>query len=95
MSLPEANPSVARDQVESSLRRFFEERSRGAVSADSIDSSLHLYEAGYIDSMNALTLLDYIEERYGVVVPEVELVGRLSTLATLIDFVVARRSQGA
>lgn len=89
-----AGPSspVSRDEVEVSLRRFFEERSRGAVKADSIDASQHLFDAGYIDSLSSLTLLDHIEECFGVIVPEVELIGRLSTLAALVDFVAARLS---
>jgi acyl carrier protein len=50
-----------------------------------------VFDAGYVDSMNSLTLLDFIEERYGVEVPEVDLVGGLSTVAALAEY-VARHS---
>jgi acyl carrier protein len=84
-----AGPSVAahRAEVEASLRRFFAERSGGALAPESVDPTRHLFDAGYVDSMNSLTLLDWIEERYGVVVPEVDLVGGLGTLASLAEYV--------
>ena len=76
--------------VESSLRRFFAERSGGALEPDAIDPTAHLFDAGYVDSMNSLTLLDFIEERYGVEIPEVDLVGGLSTLSALAGYVAER-----
>ena len=85
-----ASRATAAAEVESSLRRFFAERSGGSLTPDEIDARVHLFDAGYVDSMNALTLLDFIEERYGVVVPEVELVGGLSTLSALAGYVAAR-----
>ena len=68
------------------------ERSDGNFSADAFDASEHLFDAGYIDSMNSLSLLALIEERYGVEVPEVDLVGSLSTLAALVDHVAKKMS---
>ncbi len=78
---------VSREEVESSLRRFFAERSGGELAPDAIDPTAHVFDAGYVDSMNSLTLLDFIEERYGVEVPEVDLVGGLSTVAALSEYV--------
>jgi acyl carrier protein len=85
-----ASGAPAAAEIEASLRRFFAERSGGSLTADEIDPRAHLFDAGYVDSMNSLTLLDFIEERYGVAVPEVELVGGLATLAALADYVAAR-----
>ena len=79
-----------REEVEASLRRFFAERSDGSLAPDAIDPTLHLFDAGYVDSMSSLTLLDFIEERYGVAVPEVDLVGGLGTLADLAAYVAER-----
>ncbi len=76
--------------VESTLRRFFAERSGGSLEPDAIDPSAHLFDAGYVDSMNSLTLLDFIEERYGVEIPEMDLVGGLSTLSALAEYVAER-----
>jgi acyl carrier protein len=80
----------SRSEVEASLRRFFAERSGGALTPDAIDPSVHLFNSGYLDSMSSLTLLDFIDERYGVTVPEVDLVGGLCTLAGLADYVAER-----
>jgi acyl carrier protein len=77
-------------EVESSLRRFFAERSGGALEPEAIDRNAHLFDAGYVDSMNSLTLLDFIEEQHGVTVPEVDLVGGLSTLSALAEYVAER-----
>jgi acyl carrier protein len=77
-------------EVESTLRRFFAERSDGSLAPDAIDRTRHLFDAGYLDSMSSLALLDFIEERYGVEVPEVELVGGLGTLASLAEYVAER-----
>jgi acyl carrier protein len=82
--------TASRTEVETSLRRFFAERSGGALTPDSIDASVHLFNAGYVDSMSSLTLLDFIDERYGVTVSEVDLVGGLCTLAGLADYVAER-----
>jgi acyl carrier protein len=79
--------------VESSLRRFFAERSDGELAPDAIDRTQYLFDAGYLDSMSSLTLLDFIEARYGVAVPEVELVGGLGTLASLAEYVAARSTR--
>ncbi len=51
-----------------------------------------MLDAGYLDSMNSLSLLDFIEDRWGIVVPEVELVGRLATLEALVDYVNEKRA---
>ena len=87
-----SNDAQGREEVDAALRRFFVERSRGGLDADSIDASLHMLDAGYLDSMNSLSLLDFIEDRWGIVVPEVELVGRLATLEALVDYVNEKRA---
>jgi acyl carrier protein len=87
MSGGDRETTASRAEVESSLRGFFAERSGGALTADAIDPSVHLFNAGYVDSMSSLTLLDFIEERYGVTVPEVDLVGPLCTLSGLAAYV--------
>ncbi len=81
---------TSRAEVEASLRRFFAERSAGELTPDSVDPSVHLFNSGYLDSMSSLTLLDFISERYGVAVPEVDLVGGLCTLSGLAEYVAER-----
>jgi acyl carrier protein len=90
MSGSDREKQASRAEVEWSLRRFFAERSGGALTPDAIDASVHLFNAGYVDSMSSLSLLDFIDDRYGVTVPEVDLVGGLCTLAGLADYVAER-----
>jgi acyl carrier protein len=82
-------------EIEANLRAFFAERSGGELTAEAIDPAAHIFDAGYVDSMNSLTLLDFIEERYGVTVPEVDLIGGLSTLSALAEFVAERSTRSA
>lgn len=90
MSGSDRETTASRNEVEWSLRRFFAERSGGALTADAIDPSVHVFNAGYVDSMSSLALLDFIDERYGVTVPEVDLVGGLCTLSGLAEYVAER-----
>lgn len=81
---------ASRAEIEASLRRFFADRSGGELAPELIDPAVHLFDAGYVDSMSSLTLLDFIEQRYGVSLPEIDLVGGLSTLAALVEYVAER-----
>lgn len=90
MSSGARDTKTSRADVESSLRGFISERSGGAIRPDAIDRRAHLFNTGYVDSMSSLSLLDFIEERYAVTVPEIDLVGPLSTLDDLIAFVSER-----
>ncbi len=90
MSRGARDTKTSRVDVESSLRTFFSERSGGVLTPDAVDPSVHLFNAGYLDSMSSLALLDFIEERFGVTVPEVDLIGPLCTLSGLIAFVAER-----
>jgi acyl carrier protein len=93
MSPPELESPVSRAEVEASLRRFFAERSGGELTPEAIDPARHVFDAGYVDSMSSLALLDFLEARYGVSVPEVDLVGGLSTLAALAEYVAERATR--
>ena len=88
---PQRAPA-SRAEIEAALRSFMAERSDGVFTPDGFDATEHLFDAGYIDSMNSLSLLAFIEERYGVEVSEVDLVGSLSTLAALVDCVAGKMS---
>ncbi len=59
-----------------------------------IHTDVSMCDAGYIDSIRAADLLAHVERSYGVRVPEVELVGSLSTLNALIAHVAAAADKG-
>lgn len=86
----------SREEIAQELRGEIAERSDVELAPDAIDPNEALYDAGYVDSMSAITLLSFIQERYAVDIPEVDLVGRLSTLNALVDRIHAetRPSEG-
>lgn len=79
------------DAVLARLRRHVIESSDGALSPDDVDDREHLYDAGYLDSQSAASLLLLIEEEYDLEVSETDLVGRLSTLEALARHVAGVR----
>lgn len=86
-----APPAGARAETLEVLRAKIVELSENRLGPDEIDPSAHLFDYGYVDSMSAATFLSFVEDRYGVSVPDVELVAKLSTLDAIVDFVEASR----
>ena len=65
------------------LRECVVENSEGQLSACEVGVRARLYDHGYVDSLSAASLLEFIHRRYQVEISEVELVGRLSSLDAL------------
>ena len=65
--------------------------SDGKLVAENIDSSEHIVDFGYLDSISAVTFLAHIEGRYGVRIDDLELVERLNTLDSLAAHIHANR----
>lgn len=61
--------------------------SDGKLSLGEVETGVHLFDYGYLDSLSAVAFLGFIEERYGVAVSEVDLVGRLCTLDALEEYI--------
>lgn len=68
--------------------------SESKLAPGDLDPNGHMFDFGYVDSLSAVNLLGHIEERYGVSVPDVELVGRLSSLQALADHICREMQQG-
>ena len=68
-------------------------KSAGPNTEDKIDLGVHMYDAGYVDSMKGADLLVHIEKTYGLFIPETELVGRLAQLDALIGHVASKGSK--
>ncbi len=62
------------DDVVGDLRRKLVELSEGALGFEQIDPTASILDYGYVDSLSAARLLQFIEKRYGVLVPQTELV---------------------
>jgi acyl carrier protein len=69
--------------------------SRDHIPPESLDVRAHLLDSGYIDSLSATELLTEIERRYGVRIDEMDIVGRLCTIAALAREIESRTSGSA
>lgn len=83
------SPASSREAVLAWLRDTVLELSDGKLQAGEIDPAAHIFDYGYVDSLSAVNLLASIQARYGVEVQEVDLVGGLSSLDALAEFVHA------
>jgi acyl carrier protein len=70
-------------EISARLCKFLAEHSDGQLATNDIDPDEHLYDAGYVDSQSSVALLAFIEERWGVEISEVDLVGRLASVSAL------------
>ena len=80
------------DDVIGDLRRKLVELCDGKISLEQFDPSASILEHGDVDSLTAARLLEFIEERYDVVVPETELAGQAHSLEGLAAYVDRERS---
>jgi acyl carrier protein len=65
------------------LRATVARISRDHLAPESIDIRAHLLDSGYIDSLSSTELLADIERRFGVRIEEIQIVGKLCTIAAL------------
>jgi len=65
--------------------------SEGKLGPDGVDPRAHMFDVGYLDSFRSVELLAFIERRFGVQVPEMQLVGKLCTVEALSSHVQASR----
>jgi acyl carrier protein len=76
-------------EIVQELRSRLVELAEGKLSADAIDPSRHLFDHGYVDSLSAVMLLAYIEERWGVEIEDTQLLAECSTLDAIARRIVA------
>jgi acyl carrier protein len=55
----------------------------GTLAPEAIDPAGHMFDLGYLDSFRSAEFLVFIERRFAVQVPELELVGRLCNVEAL------------
>lgn len=76
-------PAKGGGDVTAELKQCLVRESDGKLRMDEIETGVHLFDFGYLDSLSAVAFLGFIEEQYGIAVSEVDLVGRLCTLDAL------------
>ena len=73
--------------VRERLRKELAALSDGKLAGEEIDPGVSLLDHGYLDSLSAAVFLAGIEDEYGVVVSEVDLLGPLQSLEQLARYV--------
>jgi acyl carrier protein len=83
--------SASSEDVMSGLCECVVRLSEGKLARETIDPRAHIFDFGYVDSFKSAELLVFIQKHFGVEVPEVQLVGRLSNLEALAKFIEEKR----
>ena len=79
-------------EIAGELRIEIARESDGQVEADGFDGQASLIDDGILDSLGSVRILLLIEERYGVHIEEVDLLGRLHCLDALAGHVASAES---
>lgn len=61
------------DDIAAKIRGFVESRQRVAPDDESFTPDVHLFEAGYIDSIGMVELVAFVEETYEITLDEDQL----------------------
>ena len=81
----------APDDVEADLRRFIADNFPLGGEVAQLDGEQSLVEAGVIDSTGVLELIGYVEETYGLEVPDADLLPEnFDSLANVASYVGRR-----
>jgi acyl carrier protein len=84
------------EEIRQSLLQYLESSVLGERSGVAIDGATPLIADGIIDSMGVLELLAFVEETFGVVVADDEVVGtNLGTLDALVRFIGDKQRHAA
>jgi acyl carrier protein len=78
-------------EIVAELKKQLAELSEGKLEAAAIESSGHLFDYGYVDSLSAVMFLAHIEEQYGVHIEDMDLVEKFTTLDAIAGHVAASR----
>lgn len=76
-------------EITTVLRTFIMEKFEIPADDEDFDDDVHLFDYGYVDSFGAVTIIDFIKERFGVEITDSDLVTRelntINEVATLIS----------
>ena len=83
---------MLKEEVRNTLVKFLIDRLEIPFGDDSeLDDDTHLFDYGYIDSLDSLVLLTFLEQKFKVAVSPDDLVDNsLNTVNEITDFVFSR-----
>ncbi len=83
-------------RVEEEIRAFLVQNFPLGEDVSSLDASASLIDAGVIDSTGVLELVAFVEERYGIVVEDEELLPEnLDSIERIAGYVQRKRAEAA
>ena len=88
-----AKPLVPSREIELVLLEQIANSSQGEFGVDDIPIDAALFDEAYIDSINSVEFLVFIEECYGVSINEMELLRNLVSVKKLAEYIFAERKE--
>jgi acyl carrier protein len=83
-------------EIETQVRKFIVENFLFGDASRPLDSSASLIDSDLVDSTGILELVSFIEERFGITMPDEEIVpDNLDSIARIAAFVGSRIDAGA
>ena len=85
---------MTKNEIENSILDFLKDRFELPFGEDEeLGYDTHLYDNGYIDSMDSLVLITFLEKTFKIAITTQELIdGSINTVNEMIEFVSARVS---
>lgn len=79
------------EEIEAEVKAFILSELLSEEVPDALESSTPLISAGHLDSLSTLTLVDFLEEEYGVEFEAHEIsVDYLDSISQIAEFIAAR-----
>lgn len=86
---------MERHEVESDVRRFISENFPLSASGSELRASDSLLEAGVIDSVGVLELIEHLESTYAIQIPDEDVLPEnLDSIGAIAAYVSARLASG-
>jgi len=78
-------------EIVTGLKKQLAELSEGKLDAGAIESTGHIFDYGYVDSLSAVMFLAHIEEQYGVHIEDMDLVEKYTNLDAIARHIAESR----
>ncbi len=94
-NLPEVPPATRLSQPDilAELIRYLVGREDQELQAEDVDSSANIFDYGYVDSLDIIAFIAFIEQRFSVHILDEDLVTRFTTLDALAQHVAESSSE--
>jgi len=77
------------DEIIATIRTFIRERFQVSPTDTEFTDDVHIFDYGYVDSFGAAQIIDFIRDRFGVVISDQDLVlyplNTVREIATLVE----------